>query len=446
MFGVSHATAVAVVLFHYFALSLGLYALARRWLGAVGAVAVGLAILASPEAALWGRQVMLDIPSLAFGVWAMVAVCGYLDTKRPSLLYVAVLLVLASAYTKLTGAFLLPPLIFTIVAANGWAVIRDRHVQRAAIIAAVALIPLVFLTVEFGAANLRSVIDVGNLEAPRANVEGWIWYARQFPRLMGWPLLALALVAPTILTIRPKASPSRTDIMLLGSWFAIGYVLFTLIDLKGGRHALLFLPPMLIAAGLSAKALFPRQAAGEACLLAIVAMLGVQTWRDAPVPAVNGYRTAVEWIAANAGKNAIIVFSGERDGSFVFNMRTVETRRDIVTLRSDKLLLSVAVSRELGVVQKSYTEAEIGDLLDRSGVNFVVTQDDFWTDLAAMARLNAVLHSPHFVEVFRTPVTANVPTRDKMLRIYRNMGDVNLHPGKIGIDMPIIGRSISGDP
>jgi len=373
----------------------------------------------------------------------MVALGRYTDTKRPMLLYVAVVLVLCAAYTKISGAFLFLPLAFTIWAAQGHGAWRDKHVRRAALLATAALLPLVFLTIEFGAANLRSVVDAGNLEAQRTTIEGWFFYARQVPALLGWPLLLLAAAAPILIAHRRLVSLARGDIVLLASWFIVGYIIFSLIDLKGARHALFFLPPMLIASGLAASMLLPRRVA-DACLVAVVAALGVYTLVEAPVPAVAGYRTAAEWIAAHADKNAIIAFSGERDGSFLFNLRAIESRRDITTLRSDKLLLSVAVSRQFGVGQKSYSEAEIHKMLDEDGVSFVVAQDDFWTDLAPMARLNTILHSPHFTEVFSVPVAANVPTRDKMLRIYRNVGDINRHPGPINLDLPTIGRSISG--
>jgi hypothetical protein len=122
----------------------------------------------------------------------------------------------------------------------------------------------------------------------------------------------------------------------------------------------------------------------------------------------------------------------------------MEDRRDIATLRADKLLLLVAVSRDLGVEQKPYSEAEIAALLDRNGASYVVAQDDFWTDLPTMARLDNVLRSSHFQEVLSIPVVANVPTRDKMLRIYRNLGEVNADPGTIELDLPIVERTVSG--
>jgi hypothetical protein len=138
------------------------------------------------------------------------------------------------------------------------------------------------------------------------------------------------------------------------------------------------------------------------------------------------------------------VFSGKRDGSFIFNMRSIKARQDISIVRSDKLLLDVAVRRTLGVQQKDLTEQQIGDLLDRDGVSYVVAQDDFWTDLPEMARFQAVLRSSHFQQVAQIPVVSNVFTEDRNLTIYRNADDVSSGPHMVDLHLPIIGETVKG--
>jgi hypothetical protein len=200
---------------------------------------------------------------------------------------------------------------------------------------------------------------------------------------------------------------------------------------------------VLVAAGLGLDALLPARAAGVA-LMVLVTGTGVYTWRDAPTPFVDGYREAAEWIAREAPKNAVVVFSGKRDGSFIFNMRTIEARRDISIIRSDKLLLDIAVRRTIGVQQKDLSEQQIEDLLDHDGVSYVVAQDDFWTDLPEMSRFQAVLRSPHFQAVDRIPVVANVPTEDQSLTIYRNVDEVSPGPHMVDLHLPIIGETVTG--
>ena len=108
VFGVSNATAVAVVLLHYFALALGLYVLSRRWLAAPLAALVGLSAFAAPGMAEWGRQVMLEIPTLAYAIWGIVLLRDYVDSEHRLPLYLGAFLLLCALYTKLNTVFLLP--------------------------------------------------------------------------------------------------------------------------------------------------------------------------------------------------------------------------------------------------------------------------------------------------------------------------------------------------
>jgi len=444
LFGVSHATALSVVLMHYFVLSCGLHLLARNWMSPLVAIAVGLSAMAVPGIALWGRQVMLEVPSIAFAVWAVLVLRSHVATNRTSTLYLALFLLICAAYVKLTAIFLFPVFALTLFVARGPGVLRDRRIWGVAILTVVGLIPLIYLTVIFGGANVQSVVGIPDAAVSRRTIAGWIWYARLMPGLTGWPLLALSVLAfPFAIAGRLPSSFTRSDRMLLGGWLVIGYVFLSMIDLKEARHALVILPPLLVAAGLSVTVLLSSRIGG-ASMLALVLGTGVYTWLAAPVPFYDGYREAAEWIAREAPKDATIAFSGKRDGSFVFNMRSIETRHDITTLRVDKLLLDAAVRRELGVQQKMLSEQEIGDLLDRDGVSYVVAQDDFWTDLQVMARFQSVLRSPHFSGVAHIPVVTNVPSEDKVLRIYRNLGNVATGPHTIDLHLGIINQNVSG--
>ena len=444
VFGVSEATALSVVLLHYFALAGGLYVLARRWVGGPTAIAVGLSALAAPGMALWGRQVMLEVPSAAFAVWAAVCLADHAATARPRSLYLACFLLVCATWTKITTIFLFPLFALVLLAAHGWGVLRQRRTWIVALLTLIGLLPVIWLTLKFGSANVQSVVGIPDAAVSRNSLAGWIWYARQMPGLVFWPLLVLAVLAvPLALARRISSRFTRADALLVFGWFALGYLFLSLIDLKEARHALVILPPLLLAAGLATQALLPARAAGPA-LLAVALATGLYTWRDAPTPSVAGYREAAEWIARAAPKDAVVVFSGKRDGSFVFNMRAIGTRRDIAILRADKLLLEIAVRRTLGVQQKQLSEDDIVQLLDRGGVSYVVAQADFWTDLPVMARLQSVLRSAHFAEAARIPVIANVPTEDKTLVIYRNLDPIASGPHPVDLDLPIIGETVKG--
>jgi hypothetical protein len=443
--GASHAAALAVAEAHYFALALGMFFLTRRWVGAPTAIAVAVSVMAAPGVALWGRQVMLEVPSLAFLTWSMVALTRYLDSRRNFLLYVSALLLLAAVYTKISAAFVLPVFALAILTERGVSAFRDRHVWLTALLVVVGLVPIAILTVKFGGANVQSIVGVADSQVSRTSFAGWAWYARQMPALVGWPLLVLATFPPIATFFgRIQRNLTRSEVVLLVSWFAFGYLALSSIDLKEARHAVLIVPPILVSAALSTSIpLVPRKLA-QAIFFVSVAGTGLYTLLFAPVPSVDGYREAAQWIAAHAPKGAIVVFSGKRDGSFIFNMRTLSNRQDISTIRIDKLLLVVAVRREIGVSEKALSQAEITKMLDADGVGYVVAQDDFWTDIPVMARFQQALLGPHFENVATIPIVANVPTEDKVLHIYKNLGPINLHPKPLQVPLAIIDQSVTG--
>ncbi len=443
LFGVSEASGLAVVLLHYLGLALGMYALARRWMGVRLACAVALASLAVPELALWGREVMLEIPNLAFVVWGLVALRRHGDTGRPGSLYLGAFLMLCALYTKLNAVFILPVAAVMICVARGRAVWRDRHAWIVIALFAIGFAPLVLLTFKFGQMNVRQAVDQSLSAAARPGAQGWFWYAAQLPRQLSWPLAIVAALSPLALLRRRPAKCDPADLVLVLGWLVVGYLFLSAIDLKSSRYSTVILPPILLLVGLAVDRLAQGKIAATTGLVLALAMF-FHTWLYLPVPAIAGYRQAAEWVARAAPRNGVVLFSGLRDGSFVFNMRTIASRPDIYTLRADKLLLDIAVERAFGVRQKAMSERQIGTMLDRYGVSYVVAQTDFWTDLPVMARLDAVLHSPQFAEVARIPVVANVPTEDREICIYRNTHSVTANGTALKLDLPIIDRAVEG--
>ena len=174
----------------------------------------------------------------------------------------------------------------------------------------------------------------------------------------------------------------------------------------------------------------------------LFAVTFAQTLASRPVLFVQGYAEAVDKVAKLAPKGSVVLFSGNRDGSFIFNLRVRDDRRDLSVMRADKMLLRVAVRRELGVEQKTLNEAEIGAMINRQGVDYVVMEPGFWTDLEAMRRFERVMQSPQFELVERVPIHANFPVPENELLIYRNRGPVSRNVVSIPIELPIIGRVI----
>ena len=440
LFGFSHPVALLVICLHYMAFALAVYCLARRYMAVITAGLLAATIVLLPELTFWGRQIMLEIPALAFLLWSVVCFLAYQDKRQPRLLYWAAILLLLAMYTKITAGFMALVYLMALIRMHGFALWRQRVLVIAALVSAVALVPLIILTLKFGQANVTSLTGIADSEVSRTSLAGWLWYARQLPAQMGWGAVLASMFGVVLLYwCRALLAKHSADVSFLLSWLVLGYLFFSAIDLKEARHSVFILPPVLLLAAIGLNTLGSRL---QTMLLLLLAAVTLWQTLLRPVHYVAGYDEAAAVIAELAPENGAVLFSGYRDGAFVFNMRTHEERRDISTVRADKLLLKVAVRRELGVEQKSYSEDEIVRLINEAGVHYVVAQRDFWTDLEVMKRLQTVLDSNHFEEVKRIMLPANYPAADKVLVIYRNRGALDKATPGMQIDLPIINQSI----
>ncbi|NOQ14759.1 MAG: 4-amino-4-deoxy-L-arabinose transferase [Methyloprofundus sp.] len=443
LFGVSHTTALIPVMLSYFALGAGTYFLCRRWFSWGVAVGGALLLMGAPEIALWSRQVMLDIPCFAFLVCAVCFLFRYLDSHKPSDIYIATLLFLCALYIKQTVIFMGMVWVTVFFLCHGRKLLSVRHIWFVSAGFVIGLIPLIIITVKFGAQNIESVLDSSNPNVASSALYEWVWYMMQFPAQLGWPVIILA-IAGLLLSLLSKTNrlPKR-DMIVLGIWFLTGYLFFSAIDLKGARlDIFIFLPLVIIA-------LLPIERLISGSLKPIVSItLGISmviiTLMTQLVPKVSGYKQAVDVIADIAHKNSVVLFSGYRDGSFIFNMRAREDRHDLSILRADKILLEVKLQRKSGVIEKGYSEDEIANMLNNYGVHYIVAQSDFWTDIEQMARLQRVLRSDRFEEIMRIPTRSNYNNKDRELRIYRNLGQVAENPPEMNMCLKIIGHCISG--
>jgi hypothetical protein len=289
---------------------------------------------------------------------------------------------------------------------------------------------------------MQSVSGISDSEVSRTTLAGWLWYARQMPAQLGWPALLAALLGLGSLALGRDRVREHLPLIL---WLVVGYLFFSAIDLKEARHSVFLLLPLAIIAASGLAFLLRKQpmlAGGLLIVLGIVTLGWTVFLR--PVQYVAGYRELSDYIAQAAPRNAAVVFSGYRDGSFIYAMRTHEERRDISIVRSDKLLLRVAVRRSLGVEQKLMSEDEIQSMLDGLGIQYVAAQPEFWTDLEAMRRFENVLHSSHFQKLRTFSMPANYHAQEKEIVVYKNLDPVSDKPTQLNIELPMIGKKISG--
>lgn len=443
LFGVSHAVAQGTVAVFYALLGFGVYRTARLFLPRYAALGSALMLMSAPELAFWGRQVMLDIPAYASLSWAAFCFARFLRRDRTRDLACAAALALAAIYIKYNVAFIVPVFALTMIAERRAASFRDQRVLLAAALAALGLLPALWLNLRFGIANFQSAAALAN-ELPRWSVAAWTFYPALLPEILGWPVLLLALAGAALLLAGKLPALKGWPAWLLLAWVLVGYVGFSAIALRAPRHFLPVMTPFVILAAASLVYFLPRRIAGlAACVVGIGTL--AYTLIAVPVPVITGHQALADYAAAAAPPDGVVLFSGYRDGNFVFDLRTHEERRDITILRADKLLLRVAVERQRGVGEAAYSEDQIAALIRDLGISLIVAEDGFWDDLTEMRRFARVLNRSDFAVVAHVTIAGTMGHSDKSFTIYRPTYPVAAKTTRLSIEMPIINRTFQGE-
>ncbi|PZP36582.1 MAG: 4-amino-4-deoxy-L-arabinose transferase [Roseateles depolymerans] len=445
IFGFSHEVAQATVMAFWLLLGLFTYLLARRWMAAPLALGSALLLLGGPELTIWARQVMLDIPAYALLVASAWCFVGYLQGERPGRLYAAAGLVVAALYTKQTPLFVLPAMLLGLLAMPGPSPLRRRHVWLTALLVLLALIPLVVLQLKFGQINTASAGGSARNDLSRWSLAAWTYYPELLPSQVGWPTLVLSAIYLLGSALWPAWRLPRATMAFLLAWLAIGYLQFTYIMVREPRHDLMVLMPLALFAALALKQCLqalPKGvasgAASWAAALLCLAQAGLAVTTH-PVQFVAGYRDAVDFVAQHAPRNSVVMFSGNRDGSFIFNVRA-SSRADLSVARADKMLFRVAIERERGIQDRGVTPEQLRQKFVDHGIRYLVYDPDFWQDLPSMGALRTLLSDPASFELEKTlPLQANFRSDDKRLQIYRFTGELKDPPLPLSAELVGVG-------
>lgn len=436
VFGASHASAVACIAVFAFLLGLGTWLLLRRVASNAAALAATLLLLAMPELVLWGRQVMLDLPMLTVSVWAGVCFVRYLEVGQTRMLWCAAALAVMALYVKQNTALVALALLATLLAHARAKPPRLASMLALVAVVAVSLVPLMLLQLRFGDFNLTNIVHRSDVTMDRFSAASLLWYPRRVPEMMGWPLLLMSAggLVVALVGARRRWHPVQT---FLFTWLVAGLVAVTLIHWKETRHALIMLAPLGCMSVFLIDAV-ARRAARLAWLLPAVAAVALAiTLAARPVPRIDGVAQAASRVMALAGPGARIAFSGKEDGAFIFDLRLLDAERRTKVVRMDKLLLDITIHPELGLNAKDLKQEEIGDMLNRYGIAWVVAAPGLWTEAPAMQRLERLLASPAFEHVDTVPVSGDTSTRE--FRIYRNLGPLKSPPDEPGLKSSIAG-------
>ncbi|MFA5984805.1 MAG: glycosyltransferase family 39 protein [Methylococcaceae bacterium] len=431
-FGVSHTSAIACISVFSFFLSFGIYKLACRIATQASALAASILVFAAPEILTWSQQVMLEIPMMCFSVWAAFFLIRYSENNKWQDFFIFVLLILAASYTKQIAVVVGFSLIISILTCHGFKkLIKQPHVISISLFAILLLIPLVLMQLKFGSFNIVSVVDRPEFNTNRLSLDNIFWYFNKFPTMMGWPLLSLCIFGIATFFLKKLWLTKKIDSFIYIFWFLIGYTAMTIIDLKEPRHGIYLLIPLIIITSLffdifQSKAFYQFTPLISLTLFALAII-------NYPTPHIEGYNKASQLIAEIAPPNAKVLFAGNQDGNFIFNIRQNKLRHDISIIRADKLFLNVAIMPNLGLNPKQLTIEQISQIITQLGISYVVTVPYVWAEAKPMAYLAEILESTQFQKISSIKIEGK--TADHELVVYKNLQALPTNP--IGFDMEL---------
>lgn len=442
--GVSHFGAQLTVSLFTLLLAYSLYSVFRTAFSPPAALGAALLALSMPVILLWSRQVMLDVPSLALLVAATAVFLRFLENGAAKWLYSSVLLLCVAIYTKQLAVFAVAPFAFILITEKGWAVLRQPPVWLAAALGFSLLLLLALYTLVFTPHNFQGAAGIGfegKAQSPLALV---FWYARMLPEMTGSIPIAASLGYVALVIWKGWASPQERRLgLLMIAWFVVGYLMVSAIVIHEERYGIFLAVPIAMFTIALVERIAPPALAGGTAAVVGLAALAVALIVD-PAPRVTGYDAVAKYLIDHADKNSVVLFHGFRSPNLTFSLRAQSAAPEIYLLRSEKILLDYKVSRAWGVHDRDLSRADLEQLVDRYGINYVALQPDFWTDLPSMAALQDLIFSDRFAKVAEFPIDARDQLNEKKILVFRNNRPTHpAHPG-IELNLPLIGGKISG--
>ena len=412
LFGISVVTARLCVVFFGVLAVLGTYVFVRRIGGRRSATLAAAALASAPAFTEWGRQVMLEVPTLAAVSWAAVAWQGY--RRRPTwwrwggmiAAALAVLLFRQSAW-MLLGAIAVT---LSFVAWRTKA--RWLHAALAMGLALAVLVALLFSFERAGAELLRGRATFPSLWEVRALT----YYATVLPSQVGWAVVVTATIGLAATWFRREPAA-----VFLTACLVVTYGIMTAADYKCPRFFFLALLPLVSWAGLGAGWLVD-QAAVRTRRVVVAVLLGAMGWQGyaAPLEIFPDYGQVV---AAHRNEllRRVLLVDADRDTHLVFAARQYLPWRQVVVVRGSKLFYTCTAHTTFDFQPLVGSAEELAGVMQRYAFSYVISEREDKGRIEQHAWLRRFLDaSSRYQRVATFALTAQDPPsyRDATLDVY----------------------------
>lgn len=428
--------------------SAAFYLLLRRTFDWLTAAVATLFLVTTPFVAQYGWYTMAEVPVLSMALVTAYFFQRYMSGgKTLDLALTAVALVLA-LYTKQTAMVLaLWMVLYTLGSLRLLEQLRQRRVWVTVILAVVAMLPLVAVTLWLSDQHMAQSVGVGQAATVQAKL--------QTDRLLALPghLYKLHLTPPVLAMALLGAlwALLQRDRRL---WFWLSlilavYMLFTYIANQNSRYPIFWIPAFCALAAMPIGLAKPGARLRTALVVIALLVGGYQIWQvyaKAPKFA-TGYDTAAAYVLEHS-ESPTVFFDGYNNGYFTYFMRAQDPQRSMWVLRGDKLLTSTSIGGRNKLEVHIEDAAGIDQLLDRFGPQFIVVESRNTIKLPAHDVLREHLKASDDYQLRKTiPVDTGEPsTRQPLddidLLVYEHVNRPQPTGGVLELRLPVVGQTL----
>ncbi len=417
------------------------YETLRRDFGRPAAAFAAGVLAAGPASVRWGGEVMLELPATAVLLAAAFLYKRYIDEGARKLLTWSVILICLAGWVKQPAVLLVIPLAIHVLIRKRSFRVFAREIWPGFVALVIFVVPLAILSARFGRANMMLVAGAAG-QYGSFDAGNWLYYPVEIaPYYLGWPCTAFFVVGLVGVLMRRV----REGALFWALWAGIFYLFFSIVAYKSARLAMFWTPALAYFAGaafawLTAGAGRSRVAIVTAVAAAAVGWTFVDNVRSLPV-LTGQSRRAADLALAEAPKR--ILYSGERNGTFVFRVRQIAGRKRPTIVRASKVFFVDAIQKEIERTVRSRTIEEVKDKIARIAPDLVVVEGcekASWQPDAIVPFLDYV-HTDNFELVGRVRAAGS---RQPDIYVYRYLGP--RRPGAMEVPMPGVGVRLDLPP
>jgi hypothetical protein len=374
------------------------------------AVVATLLLAFLPGLILYEKAVMLEVPSLALCIVASYVWIRFLRSGQSRYVYWFALPASLALLTKQNSIYLIVFCFLSLVMVHKWHLLLNRAVYRAIGFSLLLIGPFYLLAFTLHWKDIH--YSVSQRRVPGSPL---LFYWSVLPSQLGLAVLVLSVVGIATSWWWGK----RETVLLMLSWIASCYIMFTSLAGKEQRYILYWAPPFVyfaVAPWASAVLAPWVRRLGAAALMLVVALNGSRAWAYER-PYVSGYSTAARWLTQKSSSE-IVLYDGDLAANFIFYMRAFDPARRFVVMRKALYVVREEKARQGMEIVKSSQDLEA--LIDDFGIRYVCVEN-FPLEFKSQEILRAFLQTPRFklVEVF--PIQSNIPNlAGRTLLLYEN--------------------------